>query len=75
MILKNRKNKFAYIDRKNLQRVVRLEISMIDQGRISSYNIHTISSTRVMRIKKSLNWGIIRRSKTKSSKLKITRIL
>ena len=32
---------------------------MRDQDRISSYNINTISSGQVMRIKKNISWGII----------------
>ena len=32
---------------------------MSDQDRISPYNIHTISSRQVMRIKKNINEGII----------------
>ena len=40
-----------------------------DQDRISLYNINTISSGQVMRTKKNINSGIIRRSNTKFSKL------
>ena len=32
--------------------------SMSDQDRISTYNITTISSRQVMRIKKNINYGI-----------------
>ena len=42
---------------------------MRDQDRISSYNINTISSTEVMRIKKNINQGIISRSNNKYCKL------
>ena len=43
---------------------------MSDQDRISPYNINTISSRQVMRMKKNINWGIISWSNTKFSKLK-----
>ena len=42
---------------------------MSDQDRISPYNINTISSRQVMRIKKSISEGIISWSNTKFSKL------
>ena len=42
---------------------------MIDQDRISPYNINTISSRHVMRIKRNINKGIISWSDTKFSKL------
>ena len=42
---------------------------MSDQDRISPYNINTISSRQVMRIKKNINKGIISWSNTKFSKL------
>ena len=32
---------------------------MSDEDRISPYNIITISSRQVMRIKKNINWGLI----------------
>ena len=44
-------------------------IPMSDQDRISPYNINTISSRQVMRIKKNINKGIISWSNTKFSKL------
>ena len=31
---------------------------MSDQDRISPYNINTISSRQVMRIKKNISWGL-----------------
>ena len=40
-----------------------------DQDRISPYNINTISSSQVMRIKKNINKGIISWSNTKFFKL------
>ena len=42
---------------------------MSDQDRISPYNINTISSKQMMRIKKNINKGIINWSNTKFSKL------
>ena len=36
-----------------------LLIPMSDQDRISPYNINTISTRQVMRIKKNINLGII----------------
>ena len=42
---------------------------MSDQDRISPYNVITISSRQVMRIKKNIDKGIISWSKTKFSKL------
>ena len=42
---------------------------MSDQDKISPYNIDTISSRQVMRIKKNINQGIISWSNTKFSKL------
>ena len=42
---------------------------MSDQERISPYNINTISTRLVMRIKKNINWGIISWSHTKFSEL------
>ena len=42
---------------------------MNDQYRISPYNINTISSRWVMRIKKNINLGIISRSNSKFSEL------
>ena len=42
---------------------------MSDQDRISPYNINTVSTRQVMRIKKNINWGIIDWSNTKFSKL------
>ena len=42
---------------------------MSDQDRISPYNINTISSRQVMRIKKNINEGIISWTNTKFSKL------
>ena len=42
---------------------------MSDQDKISPYNIDTISSRQVMRIKKNINQGIICWSYTKFSKL------
>ena len=42
---------------------------MSDQGRISHYNINTVSSRQVTRIKKNINQGIISLSNTKFSKL------
>ena len=42
-------------------------IPMSDQDRISPYNINTISSRQVMRIKKNINKGIISSSNTKFS--------
>ena len=44
-------------------------IPMSDQDRISPYNINTISSRQVMRIKKNINKGIKSWSNTKFSKL------
>ena len=41
---------------------------MSDQDRISPYNINTISTTQVMRIKKNINEGIISWSNTEFSK-------
>ena len=41
---------------------------MSDQDRISPYNINTISSRQVMRIKKNINEGMISWSTTKFSK-------
>ena len=40
-----------------------------DQDRISPYNINTISTRKVMRIKKNINLGIISGSNTKFSVL------
>ena len=40
-----------------------------DQDRISPYNINTISSKKVMRIKKNISKGIKSRSNTKFFKL------
>ena len=40
---------------------------MSDQERISPYNINTISTTYVMRMKKNINLGIISWSNTKFS--------
>ena len=42
---------------------------MSDQDRISPYNINTISTKEVMRIKKNINLGIISWSNTKFSEL------
>ena len=42
---------------------------MSDQDRISPYNVITISSRQVMRIKKNIDKGIISWSNTKFSKL------
>ena len=42
---------------------------MSDQDRISPYNIRTISSRQMMKIKKNFNLGIIGWSNTKFSKL------
>ena len=42
---------------------------MSDQDKISPYNIDTISSRQVMRIKKNISQGIISWSNTKFSKL------
>ena len=42
---------------------------MSDQDRISPYNINTISSRKVMRIKKNISKGIISWLNTKFSKL------
>ena len=42
---------------------------MSDQDRISPYNINTISSMQVMRIKKNLSSGIISWSNAKFSEL------
>ena len=42
---------------------------MSDQDRISPYNIDTISIRQVMRIKKTINLGIINWSNTKFSEL------
>ena len=42
---------------------------MSDQDKISPYNIDTISSRQVMRIKKNINQGIVSWSNTKFSKL------
>ena len=42
---------------------------MSDQDRISPYNINTVSSRQVMRIKKNITWGIICWSNNKFSKL------
>ena len=42
---------------------------MSDQGRISLYNIYTISTKKVMRIKKNINLGIISWFNTKFSEL------
>ena len=42
---------------------------MSDQDRISPYNINTVSSKQVMRIKKNISWGIISWSNYKFSKL------
>ena len=42
---------------------------MTDQDRISHYNINTISTTWVMRMKKNINLGIISWSNTKFSEL------
>ena len=43
--------------------------TMTDHGRIFSYNIYTISSRKVMRIKKNNNLGIVSSSNAKFSKL------
>ena len=40
-----------------------------DQDRIPPYNIKTISSRQVIRMKKNISWGIIGWSNTRSSKL------
>ena len=42
---------------------------VIDQNRISPYNINTLWGSQKVRIKKNINWGIISWSNTKSSKL------
>ena len=42
---------------------------MTDEDWISPYNINTISSTLVMRVKKSINQGIISWSNTQFSEL------
>ena len=42
---------------------------MSDQDRISPYNINTVSSKQVMRIKKNISMGIISWSNNKFSKL------
>ena len=44
---------------------------MSDQDRISPYNVNTMSSMQVMRIKKNINYVIISLSYTKFSKLTI----
>ena len=44
---------------------------MSGQDRISPYNIKTISSRQVTRIKKNINWGIISWSNTRFSELMI----
>ena len=38
---------------------VQMLLTLSDQDRISPYNINTISSRQVMRIKKTINLGII----------------
>ena len=48
---------------------------MSDQERISPYNINTISTRKVMGIKKNINLGIISRSNTKFSELTNVRIV
>ena len=42
---------------------------MSDQDRISPYDINTLSSRQVTRVKKNINYRIISRSDTKFSKL------
>ena len=48
---------------------------MSDQERISPYNINTISTRKVMGIKKNINLGLISRSNTKFSELINVRIV
>ena len=48
---------------------------MSDQERISPYKINTISTRKVMGIKKNINLGIISRSNTKFSELTNVRIV
>ena len=44
-------------------------IPMSERDRISLYNINTISTRQVMRIKKNINLGIIHRSNAEFSEL------
>ena len=44
---------------------------MSDQDRISPYNVNTMSSMQVMRVKKNINYVIISWSYTKFSELTI----
>ena len=56
-----------------ISKVLRSQVNpltpMSDEDRISPYNINTISSRQVVRIKKYINLGIISRSNTKFSEL------
>ena len=56
-----------------ISKVLRSQVNpltpMSDEDRISPYNINTISSRQVVRIKKYINLGIVSRSNTKFSEL------
>ena len=56
-----------------ISKVLRSQVNpltpMSDEDRISPYNINTISSRQMVRIKKYINLGIISRSNTKFSEL------